>query len=59
MKEEDLKKTNKAFDSMIRDFILSANKCKPVMPLVAQSLELTVELIKTYKEAFNGINKKS
>jgi len=55
--KKDIDIINKSFDSMIKDYTETAEKSKKTMPLVAKSLELTVELVKTYKEAFNSVNK--
>lgn len=57
-KQVDFDGVNKNFDTMIKDFAETAVKCEKVMPLVSTSLLLTVELIKTYKNAFNSVAKK-
>jgi len=56
-KQKDINKVNKDYDTMIENFQDMVTKTEQTMPLVSKSLELTVELIKTYKEAFNAIIK--
>lgn len=52
-KQKDIDVANEDFDKMIREFSITANRARPIMPLVALSLDLTVELLKQYKEAYN------
>lgn len=50
-------KMNTDFDKIIADLTKMAVSVKPIMPLVTTSLLLTVELVETYKKAFNNIRK--
>ena len=52
-KPRDLTKVNASFDSIISTIDNMADGTRELMPLVADSLELTKKLVKLYKEAFN------
>ena len=48
---------NKGFDALIKLFDDVKDTVKRDMPLLSKSLELDIEIIKIYKEAFNHAQK--
>lgn len=57
-KKQDMIKVNNSFDTIIFTLSDMTTKVRPLMPLVADSLEFTVKLVQLYKTAFNkGLEK--
>ncbi len=54
MTPADIAKVNGNYDKIIADYEKTIVRVKPIMPLLAQSLELSVAIVKVYKEAFNS-----
>jgi len=52
--KEKTEQMNGQFDEIISVFTSIKEEAEDVLPLLAQSLELTIEITKTYKKAFNA-----
>jgi len=53
-KEENIAKVNAGFDTIEESLTKMAIDVKQLMPLVSDSLLLTIKIIKVYREAFNN-----
>jgi hypothetical protein len=58
MSNKDIEDMKKQFDTLSGIMKNLQNKSKTIMPLVSDSLELTIKIIEVYKEAYtSGLDK--
>ena len=51
---QKIKQLNEGFDTCVKALEDISRSTKELMPLVAVSLELTIKLVRLYKESFNA-----
>jgi len=57
-KEGAVKSVNADFDKIATELTVIASKVGPQMPLFSKSVLLSVDILRTYQEAFNAIQQK-